>query len=58
MKLDEYDYVGVIAPGMIIVAVSGVYFPDALPSLGTDLTVGDLGIALILAFVAGHDPAP
>lgn len=54
MKFDAYDYVGVIAPGAILVVTLSLLYPNLLPALSGTLSIGDLGLMLILAFVAGH----
>ena len=54
MKFDAYDYIGVIAPGAILVLTLSLLYPTLLPALSGTMSVGDLGLMLILAFVAGH----
>ena len=54
MKFDAYEYIGVIVPGSILIVALSVLFPDIVPALEGSLSLGDLGLILILAFVAGH----
>ncbi len=54
-RFDAYAYVGVIAPGTVLVFGGLVLFPDLNPAPSQQgFTVGDLGIFLLLAFVVGH----
>ena len=54
-KFDAYEYVGVIVPGTVLVLGGLLLFPNLnpVPSLQS-FAVGDLGIFLLVAFVAGH----
>lgn len=54
MKFDAYEYIGVIVPGTIVLYVAAVLYPSSLPGVTTSLSLADLGVALVLAFVAGH----
>lgn len=54
MKFDPYEYTGVIVPGSVLVVTLALIFPDLVPSITTSLSLGDLGLVLILAFIAGH----
>lgn len=54
MKFDPYEYTGVIVPGSILVVAIALQHPLILPSISSSLSLGDLGLMLILAFVAGH----
>lgn len=54
MKFDPYEYIGVIVPGSVLVLALALVFPQLVPSIATSLTLGDLGLMVILAFVAGH----
>ncbi|MCH8058949.1 MAG: hypothetical protein IIA11_00680 [Proteobacteria bacterium] len=54
MKFDAYEYVGVIVPGSVVLVACSTLYPNALPMMTSTLSVGDLGLTLILAFVAGH----
>jgi len=54
MKFDPYEYIGVIVPGSVLVLALALIFPQMLPSITSSLTLGDLGLMVILAFIAGH----
>ncbi|HCR66526.1 MAG TPA: hypothetical protein DIW38_08445, partial [Oceanicaulis sp.] len=54
MKFEAYDYIGVIVPGSILVVTASLLFPEWTSLLGASITLGDLGLVLILAFLAGH----
>lgn len=54
MKFDLYEYIGIIVPGAIVLLAASLLYPSALPTLTSSLSLGDLGLVLILAFVAGH----
>ena len=54
MKFDPYEYTGVIVPGSVLVLTLALIFPDLVPSITSSLSLGDLGLVLILAFIAGH----
>ena len=54
MKFDPYEYTGVIVPGSVLVVTLALIFPELLPSITSTLSLGDLGLMLILAFIAGH----
>jgi hypothetical protein len=54
MKFDPYEYTSVIVPGSVLVVTLALIFPDIMPSITTSLSLGDLGLVLILAFIAGH----
>lgn len=54
MKSDPYEYTGVIVPGSVLVLTLALIFPELLPSITNTLSLGDLGLMLILAFIAGH----
>lgn len=54
-KFDAYEYVGVIVPGTVLVLGGLLLFPDLNPVPSQQgFAVGDLGIFLLVAFVAGH----
>jgi hypothetical protein len=54
-KFDAYDYVGVIAPGSVAILAAGVIYPDLrLVNIGSETSIGGLGLFLIMSFVAGH----
>ena len=54
LKFDPYDVVAIIIPGIIVVLTVSNIFPGIVPGLDGAVTVGDLGITLILSFIAGH----
>lgn len=54
MKFDPYEYIGVIIPGSILVVAVSLLYPDLAPLLEKSLSLGDLGLILVLSFVAGH----
>ncbi|KIN69875.1 hypothetical protein Z945_3767 [Sulfitobacter noctilucae] len=54
MKFDPYEYIGVVVPGSVLVLAIALIFPDLVPSITSSLSLGDLGLMVILAFVAGH----
>jgi len=54
MKFDLYEYIGVIVPGAVILLACSILYPSLLPMLTSSITLGDLGLVLIFAFVAGH----
>lgn len=52
---DAYEVVGVIAPGVVVTLLLALEYPALRSLLGKDgLSVGDLGLFLVLAFVLGH----
>ena len=54
MKFDPYEYIGVIIPGSVLVVAVSLLFPDLAPLIEKSLSLGDLGLILVLSFVAGH----
>ncbi|MEP3889007.1 MAG: hypothetical protein ABJN69_00995 [Hellea sp.] len=54
MKFDPYEYIGVIVPGLIVLLAASFLYPSILPMLTADITIGGLGLILILAFITGH----
>jgi len=54
-KFDAYEIIGVIMPGSVFLFGLALLFPD-LKSLFFDqgFSVGELGLFLVLSFVAGH----
>lgn len=54
-KFDAYEIIGVIMPGSVFLFGLALLFPD-LKSLFFEqgFSVGDLGLFLVLSFVAGH----
>ncbi len=54
-QFDFYEFTGVIAPGVVTLFGVGILFTELGKRLqGQDLTVGDFGLFLVLAYVAGH----
>ena len=54
-KLDFYEFTGVIAPGIILVlGVSWLYPEMRLFFWNQNITLGEFGLLLILAYVVGH----
>ncbi len=54
-RFDAYEYVAVIAPGAVLMFGGLVLFPHLNPlPVQKGFTIGDLGIFMLLAFVAGH----
>jgi len=54
-QFDFYEFAGVIAPGTVILLAAGLIWPDYLGSVQKlDVTLGGFGLALLLAYVAGH----
>lgn len=54
-QFDFYEFTGVVAPGTVILLAAGLIWPDHLGGIQKlNLTVGGFGVALLLAYVAGH----
>ncbi len=53
-KFDPYEYIGVIIPGVVVVLTLMLLYPAASAVLSSGVTVGEFGLILILAIVAGH----
>lgn len=54
-KFNAYEYVGVIAPGSVIVFGATLIYPDLKELLSAEgVTIGGLGIFIILAYIVGH----
>lgn len=54
-KLDFYEFAGVIAPGVVVLLVAALIWPDYVGNIQKlDVTLGGLGLALLIAYVAGH----
>ena len=54
MKFDPYEYTGVIVPGVVLILSLAIIFPDLIPSITSTLSLGDLGLVIVLSFIAGH----
>lgn len=54
-QFDFYEFVGVIVPGAVFLTGVALAWPDGSPleRLG-DLSIGGLGLGVILAYAAGH----
>lgn len=54
-NLDFYEFVGILLPGVVLLTVAGLAFPEAKADLvGQDLSFGDFGLATLIAYVLGH----
>ncbi len=54
-QFNAYEYVGVIAPGSIIMFGATLIYPDLKELIsGEGVTIGGLGIFIILAYIVGH----
>ncbi len=54
-SFDAYEIVGILAPGVVVTLLLALEYPALKTLLGKDgLSVGDLGLFLVLAFVLGH----
>src|SRR6266540_6520618 len=54
-RFNAYEYIAVIAPGSIIVFGASFIFPELKALFGEEgVSVGGLGVVLILSFVVGH----
>jgi len=54
-KLDFYEFTGIVAPGAVAVyGLSRIHPEVGLLLKDQSITVGELGLLLILAYVAGH----
>ena len=54
-KMDFYEFAGVLAPGVIAIYGLSRIYPDlGLLVTGADISFGELGLLLVLAYVAGH----
>lgn len=50
-----YEFVGVISPGMVFLLIVAYIFPDFCDSSGIrDISIGGLGVVVIIAYVLGH----
>ena len=54
-QFDFYEFAGVIAPGMVgLLGVAFVWPEMAKTVLDSNVSVGGFGVAVVLAYVAGH----
>ncbi|MBI3676921.1 MAG: hypothetical protein HY243_09945 [Proteobacteria bacterium] len=53
-QFDAYEYIGVIAPGAVLLVGIGLVVPEAKSLVGDDISLSGLGILAIVAFVVGH----
>lgn len=54
-NLDFYEFVGILLPGVVLLTVVAVAFPNVKAELvGQDLSVGDFGLVALIAYVLGH----
>lgn len=54
-QFDSYEIAGVIAPGVVVLVAAGLIWPEYLGNIQRlDVTVGGLGLTVLLAYVAGH----
>jgi hypothetical protein len=54
-QLDFYEFTGILLPGAIVMTALVLLFPGwGLPTLVKDVSVGGLGIFIVLAYAVGH----
>ena len=54
-QFDFYEFMGYIAPGMLLLAGVCTVYPDARQTLkASDLSIGDLGVGIIVAYGVGQ----
>lgn len=54
-QFDFYEFTGILLPGAIVMAAMVLLFPGwGLPTLVKDVSVGGLGIFIVLAYAVGH----
>lgn len=52
---DAYEVIGVITPGTVVALLLALEWPDLRSLMGKEgLSIGDLGLFLMIAFVLGH----
>lgn len=54
-KFDAYEYIAVIAPGAVAIFGGSLVFPELKAYISNgSVTIGGLGIFVILSYIAGH----
>jgi len=54
-QFDFYEFTGVITPGVVILVAASFVWPDYLGNVKRlDVSLGGLGLAVMIAYVAGH----
>jgi len=54
-QFDFYEFTGILLPGAIVLAALVLLFPGwGLPTLIKDISVGGLGVFVVLAYAVGH----
>lgn len=54
-NFDYYEFTGILTPGVILLYVVSLKFPAVTPFMSSQqLSVGALGLFIVLAYVAGH----
>lgn len=54
-SFDFYEFAGVLTPGAVVLYAVSLIIPEVAPFFAAkEFTVGDLGLFVILAYVAGH----
>ena len=52
---DPYEYIAIITPGAVVAAGVAFLWPEARSLLAVEgVSLGDLGLFMVAAFVAGH----
>lgn len=52
---DPYEVIGVITPGAVVALLLAIEWPELRDLMGTQgLSIGDLGLFILIAFVLGH----
>jgi len=54
-NLDFYEFVGILLPGVVLLAIAGLVFPEAKDeAVGQNISAGEFGLATLIAYVLGH----
>ncbi len=54
-KFDFYEFTGILVPGVILLYALSLRFPEVTPFMSSQqLSVGDLGLFIVLSYVSGH----